>query len=61
MLSMFLLAVTAFFLCLQIQKRQRWTEEVTRGLGDAIEAHLHTLILLILLYILCSLLLRFVG
>lgn len=37
------------------QKRgQRYTEEVTRGLGDAIEAHLHILILLILLYFLCS-------
>lgn len=35
--------------------------KLARDLSDAVDAHLHILVLLILLYFLRSLLLRFVG
>lgn len=43
------------------EKSRSGGQEITRGLRDALGAHLHILILLILLYFLCSLWLRFVG
>lgn len=49
-------------LCIKPRRKlELMAEEITRGLSDAIKAHLHILILLILLYFLCSLWLRFVG
>lgn len=49
-------------LCIKLRRKlEMMAEKITRGLSDAIKAHLHILILPILLYFLCSLWLRFVG